>query len=115
MLLGIIVAASVAAASPGQFSPADGIIAPAAPTTPATAAPAAAKAKTAANDTICWTEEPVGSHIPHRYCAPRAYWEQRQRMDREALSHQSSGGSSRSTGGGGMSASTSSGGGSAGP
>ena len=106
MLIGVIFAASVAAASPGQFSPTDGIIAPAAPTT-------AAPGKTAANDTICWTEEPVGSHIPHRYCAPKAYWEQRQRMDREALSHLSSGGASRAVPSGGMSAS--SGGGSAGP
>ena len=53
------------------------------------AKPAAAEtAKVQAADAkkvICWTEEPVGSHIPHHYCAPVAYWELRQRMDREWL------------------------------
>jgi hypothetical protein len=50
-------------------------------------APAAAPVKTQAalTDTICWVEKPVGSHVPHRYCAPKFYWEQRQRQDREGL------------------------------
>jgi hypothetical protein len=71
-------------------------------------APAKVKTKTAESDTICWTEEPVGSHIPHRYCAPRAYWEARQRADQNAINrfyHTTIGGGSvggiSATGGGG--------------
>ncbi|HEX3701026.1 MAG TPA: hypothetical protein VHV27_10170 [Phenylobacterium sp.] len=77
-------------------------------TAPDSAAPQATK--TAVADTICWVEAPVGSHIPHRYCASRAYWEQRQRTDQHALSpfyHSGGGGAA----GGAMGPSSSSSGG----
>jgi hypothetical protein len=76
MLLSLVTALAISgSAFSGASTPIFQAAAPAAP----------AKAKTAQSDTICWTEEPVGSHIPHRYCAPRAYWEARQRADQNAI------------------------------
>ena len=72
----------------------------AAPGTPAASAAAPAKAKSELADTICWVEAPVGSHVPHRYCAPRFYWEQRQRQDQQGLHPFGKGGGGGGGGGG---------------
>jgi hypothetical protein len=80
MLLSLVAALAIQGASvSGAPTPPPQAGAPASP------AKTAAKTTTAQSDTVCWTESPVGSHIPHRYCAPRAYWEARQRADQNAM------------------------------
>lgn len=58
---------------------------------------------------VCIVERPVGSHIFHRYCATRAYWEHRQFLDQQALSPWGSHGTHGN--GGSMGTSSGSGGG----
>jgi hypothetical protein len=86
MLLALVAALSI---SGDPLGTASGPVLQAATPASSGAAVTPVKAKTAKaaeSDTICWTEEPVGSHIPHHYCAPRAYWEARQRADQNAIS-----------------------------
>ena len=98
MFLAFVAAASVAAA--GSATPA---AATPAPTAAATAA-RAAKAKDPSSETVCWFEAPVGSHLPKRYCASRAYLENRTREDQQGISPFYRGGPGGGGGGGGLSA-----------
>jgi hypothetical protein len=70
----------------------------------ASAAPThgAIKAKDPDKEIVCIEERPVGSHLYHKYCATRLYWELRTAQDQRALSSFYSNGPNNAGGSGGM-------------
>lgn len=75
MFLAFVAAATLAA---GSATPAS--------TPQAAPAAQAPKAKDPSSETVCWVEEPIGSHLPKRYCATRSSLDKRTDRDQADLS-----------------------------
>jgi hypothetical protein len=65
-------------------------VAPPAPPAPA-AADAPKRAKTPAEDRICWSETPLGTRFSHRVCATRAELDARRRNSQDFIDRATSG------------------------
>ena len=88
-MISLLAALALAAADPPSAA-GDTTVPPAAAATPA-------KKARDPNERVCWTEMPVGSHLPKEFCATRAEREAMERDGREVLRR-----NDRSANGGGL-------------